>query len=119
MVGHSIMDAICRSFDLENWEEVSTFSKCILAEGKEISNYRFKNLFLEATDEFNIPLKVEIRPKKKLDNFDKILSFDELVKEINLELILSFSNRKSNIQKDLNELLSMPLKYKNNIFIPM
>lgn len=119
MIGHSIIDAICRSFDLENWEEVSSFSECVLAEGKEILNYRFKRLFLEAVDEFNIPLKIEIRSKEKLDDFDKILSLDELVDEINLELILSFGNNRSNIQRDLSDLLIMTLEYKNNIFIPI
>ena len=122
IVGHSAIDAVCRSFDLNHWEQTSNIDVCTIAKNAEIKNYRFNQLFLNAVKDFSIPLKLEIKINKI--NFKKfeskieseIFKFDGLLDCFSISLIISYSYcSELDLQEQLRNILNNGLQYQNEL----
>lgn len=118
MIGHSIIDSICRSFDLNQWEQISSIDDCSLAEDEDIENYRFNDVFLNQVIDFNINLKIQIRansiykkvPEQEIDG--KTFKFDELPNYFSISLIMSYSEENSvDLQQQLQNILNSTFQY--------
>lgn len=75
-----IMTSICKSNDLIHWEgQPQNNSETILAEGSEISDFRFPNAFIACVSDFDIPIACKLECTCR-DDAKLILYYDESVR---------------------------------------